>query len=712
MSEKYLKSSFIKIALFFLMAFFSLTLTTYAVSNTAATTEELKTNLTSVFKERQTSYSVAYTGNNLTLKTDIALIIGSIYDSDDYIRYTAKGYSYSYSSNGVTTNITFNFNYWNTLAQDAFVDTRVSEVLSQIITTGMSDFQKQKAIHDWIVTNVAYDTTLVQHSDYAGLVSPFKTVCQGYALLSYKMLNAAGIQTKIIEGTASGVAHAWNLVYLDSAWYHFDATWDDPVPDVAGRVVYNYYNLTDTQIKTNHTWTKSYPAATTNFADTITSKITSDPTNATVYNEISTALGLNYLSAENTVNDATELNAKIQDAIKNHLVQIKVRYMKGSTLTTDLSTAIKGISNITSYSYSKTDYVRSSLTGDILLTLSFTYYDPISVTAVSVSNNNLSLAAGLSSTLTATVSPSNASNKTILWTSSNTAVATVVGGVVKAVGGGTATITAKTADGGFTATCTITVTQGVSSVTFTPTTAYVKLGGTDVTLTPSVLPTGATDKSLKWTSSNPSIATVDSTGKVHAVAYGTAIISAISVQDPTKIGKCTVTVPVPVTGVTVNSTSNYVKMGTPLTLTTAFAPTNATIKTVTWSSSNEAIAKISATGVVTPVAIGSVTITAKTTDGSFTSTKTLNVVYGVTSVTLDKTIATLKVGGTDLTLVPTINPTNATVKTLIWKSSNPNVATVDSNGTVHAVAAGTVVISATSEQDPTKIAKCTITVTN
>ena len=66
----------------------------------------------------------------------------------------------------------------------------------------------------------------------------------------------------------------------------------------------------------------------------------------------------------------------------------------------------------------------------------------------------------------------------------------------------------------------------------------------------------------------------------------------------------------------------------------------------------------------------------------------------------------------DITLTATVNPSNATDKSLTWKSSNPNVATVDSNGKVHAVAYGTAVISATSVQDPTKVAKCTVTVTN
>ncbi|ADL50967.1 Ig-like domain-containing protein [Clostridium cellulovorans] len=710
MSEKSLKFNFIKIATFFLLSFLTLTITTYAATDTASTEAELQTKLKVAMEAKQTTYTVTYSGDYLQLNTNLTLLIDNILASDDYLHYTFKGWSYTGSSSAGVANLTFTLTYWNTATQDNYVTQKITEVLSQIITPGMNDFQKEKVIHDWIVKNIAYDTTLVQHSAYAGLVSPYKTVCQGYALLTYRMLNQVGIQTKIIEGTGHGSAHAWNLVYLEGAWYHLDSTWDDPVPDVKDRAIHTYYNLTDAQIKANHAWTLTYPAATTDFANTLKNKLATDSANATFYNTLSSELGLDYLSTNYQVNDVSELIVKIQDAMKNHEVALTVRYIPGKTFAADLATAQKAITNLTGYSCSSSDYPRTADTNDVILELTLDYYDPISLTAFSISNNTLALSAGASATLTPTFTPSNASNKTIIWTSDNTNVATVTNGVVKAVGGGTATITAKTADGGFTATCAVTVTQNVSSITINPTTTYVKLGGNDVTLTANVLPAGATNKSVTWSSSNPNVATVDSTGKVHAIATGTAIISATSVQAPTIVGKCTVTVPVSVTGITVSSTSSYVKMGGTLALTSTIAPTTATIKTITWSSSNEAVAKVSTTGVVTPVAPGTVTITAKTTDGGFTASKNLEVIYGVTTITLDKTTAILKVGGSDISLIPTVNPTTATYKSVTWTSSNPTVATVNSTGKVHAIKTGTAIISATSVQDSTKVAKCTVTV--
>lgn len=74
------------------------------------------------------------------------------------------------------------------------------------------------------------------------------------------MLKEAGIENRIISRTADGQNHAWNLVKIRGNWYHMDVTWDDPLPDVAGRVTYQYYNLTDEQMRKDHSLDSSlYP---------------------------------------------------------------------------------------------------------------------------------------------------------------------------------------------------------------------------------------------------------------------------------------------------------------------------------------------------------------------------------------------------------------------------------------------------------------------
>ena len=166
----------------------------------------------------------------------------------------------------------------------------------------------------------------------------------------------------------------------------------------------------------------------------------------------------------------------------------------------------------------------------------------VHVTGVSVSPATLSLVEGTSDQLRATVTPSDAANKSVSWTSSATAIATVDNtGKVTAVSAGTATITVKTADGGKTATCAVTVTTKVIPVTGISieegATAEVEEGKT-VALTAKVQPDNATDKTVTWTSSNKAIATV-ADGVVTGVAAGQAVITA---KAGDKEATCTVTV--------------------------------------------------------------------------------------------------------------------------------------------------------------------------
>ena len=163
------------------------------------------------------------------------------------------------------------------------------------------------------------------------------------------------------------------------------------------------------------------------------------------------------------------------------------------------------------------------------------------VTGVSLSQTSVSLEAGASVTLTATVSPSDATDKTVSWTSSNAGVASVSGGVVTAVAEGTATITATA--GGKSAKCEVTVRRKVVAVT------GVSLNKTALTLSPgasfqleaTVSPSDATDKTVTWTSSDPSKVTVEN-GLVKAVSPGTASITAVAGG---KSAKCDVTVLIP-----------------------------------------------------------------------------------------------------------------------------------------------------------------------
>jgi len=156
----------------------------------------------------------------------------------------------------------------------------------------------------------------------------------------------------------------------------------------------------------------------------------------------------------------------------------------------------------------------------------------VAVTGVSLSKTTLSLTEGDKETLTATVSPSNATNKTVNWTTSNASVATVSNGTVSAVKAGTATITVTTQDGGKTATCAVTVVAkhvDVQSVSVTDPSGKAEstqAPETTLQLTAKVSPDNASDKTVTWRSSNEAVAKVDGSGLVSILAEGSVVITA------------------------------------------------------------------------------------------------------------------------------------------------------------------------------------------
>lgn len=172
----------------------------------------------------------------------------------------------------------------------------------------------------------------------------------------------------------------------------------------------------------------------------------------------------------------------------------------------------------------------------------------VAVESVSLNKTSLTLVEGNSESLTATVTPDNATNKTVTWSSSNTAVATVENGVVKAVGAGTATITATA--GEKSATCAVTVSAAyvpATAVQLSQETAEIRVGET-LQLTATVKPDNATDKTVRWSSSNAEIATVDANGLVKGLKTGEVSISAITADN--RGATCGVTVTAAQTGET------------------------------------------------------------------------------------------------------------------------------------------------------------------
>jgi uncharacterized protein YjdB len=241
----------------------------------------------------------------------------------------------------------------------------------------------------------------------------------------------------------------------------------------------------------------------------------------------------------------------------------------------------------------------------------------VPVSSVSLDKTSLDLIKGESFALTATVNPWDASDKTVTWSSSNSSVAKVTDGLVEAVGGGSALITVNAS--GITATCSVTVTVPVSSVTLDKNSLDM-IKGESARLTATVNPSDATDKTVTWTSSDSYVARV-SNGLVEAVGGGSAVIT---VNASGKTATCSVTVTVPVSSISLDKSSVTLKQNETVQLTASVSPSDATDKTVTWTSSNTTVATVDSTGKVKALKEGSAVITAKAGDKTATCSITVS----------------------------------------------------------------------------------------
>lgn len=254
----------------------------------------------------------------------------------------------------------------------------------------------------------------------------------------------------------------------------------------------------------------------------------------------------------------------------------------------------------------------------------------VAVTGITLNKTTATLTEGETLALSATVSPDNATDKTVTWTSSDASVASVSGGTVTALKAGKATIIASCGDKA--ATCEVTIKAKVTSVTgitLDKTTAEI-LEGETVTLTATVIPSDATDQTIVWTSSDESVAKVIS-GVVIGVKSGKATIIA---SCGGKAATCEVTVKpkmISVTSITLDKTRAEMTEGEILTLTADVAPEDATDKTLIWTSSDEAVATVK-DGVVTAVKLGRATITAASTSNPSVSATCEVVVFSATGI--------------------------------------------------------------------------------
>ena len=318
------------------------------------------------------------------------------------------------------------------------------------------------------------------------------------------------------------------------------------------------------------------------------------------------------------------------------------------------------------------------------------------VSGISLSKSSASMYVGDSPlALTAAITPSNASDKSVVWSSSDASVASVTAGsgldaTVTPVAAGTATITVSTPDGKFSASCVLTVMQHVTGVSISKSSLTLYTGQTE-TLSAQVKPDDATDTRLTWSSSDKTVATV-ANGLVTALKAGSTQIRVTSFEGGFQ-DVCNLTVKQHATGLDLSASTLTIYLGQTVTMTATVLPSDASDKSVTWTSSNSDIVSVTQNGSVTANAMGEAEITATSNDGGFSKSCKVTVIEPLvpaTSLTLTPKTMSLNIGESgslELQILP-----NDCNEILEWKSSDPSVATVN-DGDIKALAAGTTTIT-------------------
>jgi uncharacterized protein YjdB len=331
------------------------------------------------------------------------------------------------------------------------------------------------------------------------------------------------------------------------------------------------------------------------------------------------------------------------------------------------------------------------------------------VASVAISPNPASAAVGQKARLTATVKDASGgalTGRTVTWTSGNPAVATVsANGLVTAVSVGTATISAST--GGVTGTAQFqSTTVAAASVSVSPSAPNVRVGE-DVQLTATATDAGGNVLASRvptWSSSNPIVATVSSSGRVTGVSKGTATVTATvdGKSAPASVSVANAA-PAPVASITVTLSASSINAGqsTQAVAVTRDAAGNVvTGRTIAWSSAAPALATVSASGVVSALAAGSVSISATSEGVSNSATLIITgSTQPVATVSLSAPSTSMIAGQTQALSVTLKDASGNTLtgRTIAWSSSSTSVATVSPSGQVTAIGAGSAVITATSE---------------
>lgn len=363
---------------------------------------------------------------------------------------------------------------------------------------------------------------------------------------------------------------------------------------------------------------------------------------------------------------------------------------------TSKDSSIASVSNgvVTGVKSGSTIILVKSRSGEVVY-LYVTVYDQ--ATALTLNYSNKQLAKGATFKLKAIFTPSSVTNKTVTWKSLNTNIATVnSSGKVKGIKGGSAIITCTSEDGGYLATCLVTVVEPITSVKLNYSSYKLGIGKT-ITLKATVKSNSASNTKVKWSTSNSKVATVSSVGRVKGKKLGNCTITAKATDGTGKKATCKIRVVRQVTSISLNKSVLTVVVNNTAKLKATVKPSNATYKSVKWTSSNKDVAIVDTKGNVTGLSVGTATVRASAKDNSKKSvTCYVNVIKAIpTSSILLAAKDLVMIKGQSQMLSYTVTPSDHTDK-IYFASDNKAIATITSTGKIYARRTGAATITVTS----------------
>jgi len=323
--------------------------------------------------ERSPSVTFRIQGSYETITNELSNWLTEALVINEYSRYAMSSYSYTISNKLLFTEVELKTTFRESKEMTEQVRNYAKELVASMNLSEYTKEQQIKLLHDWIVTHVQYDEGLTRYTAYEALTEGL-AVCQGYAMLGYMLYSEAGFDVRIVEGTAKGQEHAWNMIKLDDRWYQLDLTWDDPIGQAATEVSYRYYLVNNDELREDHVWEEgNYPVASVSYKSALNERAAALDVNSEQYKQLQALreeLGFHWHDDEYTITAYDELHELLKLVVEEKRSEVEFRYIEGNNIQKDVEKALRSFNTRLSYQMS---FYPLSEQGDTVVQLTFDY---------------------------------------------------------------------------------------------------------------------------------------------------------------------------------------------------------------------------------------------------------------------------------------------------------------------------------------------------